>query len=302
MRGFWWWERDTEVLKQIALYREERRREKQDRREARREQRDYLAIVIALFAAGFTCWQAWEAHETRKDTQVQFEQAQERADRHAEQGRKDAKEAVDAQTKLAEHSAEQAKRSADAASTANKIAVAAMRQGQRPWVGPDIALPVKTGPVTIDQKGISLTFYQMTARSFGSYGANNVQFHAELMVAQDISTIWDREKGVCSFTTQNAKLGRTLFPGQESIMTNAWPAFATSAIRNLRANPPQKEFQVYLLTCIGYRDQFGESGTPHHTGTIFRRASTADGESVVFELTPSTTIPGEWREWYSSLD
>ncbi len=122
MRGFWWWERDAQVLEQIRLYREERLRQKQERREDRREKRDYVAIGIALFAAAFTCWQAWEAHQTRKDTQVQFEQAQRRADRDANQVRIDAKEAVDAQTKLADRSAEQAKQSADAAREQLKVA------------------------------------------------------------------------------------------------------------------------------------------------------------------------------------
>jgi len=145
MRGFWWWwQRDNEILEQIKLYREERRLEKQEKREARREQRDYVAIVIALFAASFTWWQAWEAHGTRKDTQAQFEQAQKRADRDADQARKDAREAVAVQTNLADQSAEQAKRSADAASAANKIAIAAMQQGQRPWIGPDLRAPVTT--------------------------------------------------------------------------------------------------------------------------------------------------------------
>jgi len=37
-----------------------------------RELRDSLAICIALMAAAFTCWQAWEAHQARKDAQDQF--------------------------------------------------------------------------------------------------------------------------------------------------------------------------------------------------------------------------------------
>jgi hypothetical protein len=130
----WWLKRDAELLEHIKWYREERRRQKQEKREERREQRDYVAVVIALLAAFFTCWQAWEAHQTRKDTQVQFERAQKRADRDVELARKDARDAVDIQTKLADRSAEQAKRSADAATASNKIAVDAMRQDQRPWI------------------------------------------------------------------------------------------------------------------------------------------------------------------------
>jgi hypothetical protein len=164
MRGFWWWERDAQVLEQIRLYREERLRQKQERREDRREKRDYVAIGIALFAAAFTCWQAWEAHQTRKDTQVQFEQAQRRADRDANQVRIDAKEAVDAQTKLADRSAEQAKQSADAAREQLKVAkdqaMAAknsvgtvqlqMRLDQRAWVTVDVG--EKTGNFAVSMK------------------------------------------------------------------------------------------------------------------------------------------------------
>jgi hypothetical protein len=122
MRGFWWWQRDAEILEQVRMYREERRRQNQERREDRREKRDYVAIGIALFAAAFTCWQAWEAHQTRIDTQVQFEQAQKRADKAAAQARDDAREAVDAQTKLADRSTHQAKESADAAKDAGQSA------------------------------------------------------------------------------------------------------------------------------------------------------------------------------------
>jgi hypothetical protein len=134
MRGFWWWQRDAEILEQIKLYREQRRLELQERRESRRERRDYVAIFIALFAAGFTCWQAWEAHQTRKDTQVQFEQAQHRADRDADQARKDAREAINVQTELAGHSAEQARRSADAAKYAAETTAKQLELSERPWI------------------------------------------------------------------------------------------------------------------------------------------------------------------------
>ncbi len=295
----WWLKRDAAILEQIRLYREARQRQKQEQREHRREQRDYVAIVIALLAAGFTCWQAWEAHQTRKDTQVQFEQAQRRADREVEQARKDARDSVDIQTKLADRSAEQAKRSADAATVSNKIAVDAMRQGQRPWIGPDIKMPVVTGPLIIDERGMISTNYQMTAVNYGSYGANNINFWAQLYVAQDITTIWDRAKYACSMATQNPTMGRIMFPGQERLMTNSWPAVAMDVIRNTRATPPQKEFQVYLLTCIAYRDQFS---TPHHTGTIFRSVRPNAGETIMFDLSPKQAIPVEWREWHSFLD
>jgi hypothetical protein len=181
----------------------------------------------------------------------------------------------------------------------NWIARDAMRQSQRPWIGPDIKMPVVTGPLIIDQRGMISTNYQMTAINYGSYGANNINFWAQLYIAQDITTINDRAKKACDVSTDNPDIGRIMFPGQERIMSNAWPAIAMDVIRNPKADPPQKQYQAYLLTCIGYRDQFR---IPHHTGTIFRYAQAVGGDSVMFEITPNVTITGQWVEWHSFLD
>src|SRR5229473_3433327 len=58
MKMLWWLQRDAHVLEEIRAYREELARQKQERRAQRREQRDYVAIGIAVVAAAFTCWQA----------------------------------------------------------------------------------------------------------------------------------------------------------------------------------------------------------------------------------------------------
>ncbi len=70
----------------------------------------------------------------------------------------------------------------------NKISRDAMRQSQRPWIGPYKQIPLITGPIIIDDKGMIRTDYRMSAVNYGSYGANNVSFWAQLYVAQDIST------------------------------------------------------------------------------------------------------------------
>jgi hypothetical protein len=181
----------------------------------------------------------------------------------------------------------------------NRTARDAMRQSQRPWIGPFRQIPLITGPIIVDAKGMIRTDYRMSAVNFGSYGANNVNFWAQLYVAQDISTIWKRSKYACDNSTANPDIGRILFPGQDTAMLNAWPAFAMDVIENKNANPPQKEYQAYLLACIGYRDQFS---IPHHTGTIYRSVHPENGETIMFELTPNQSIPVEWRDWHSFLD
>jgi hypothetical protein len=180
----------------------------------------------------------------------------------------------------------------------NIIARNAMRQSQRPWIGPYRQTPLITGPIIVDNKGIRVD-YRMSAVNFGSYGANNVDFWAQLYIAQDITTIWKRSKSACESSTSNPDIGRVLFPGQDTAMLNAWPAFAMDIIPNKNANPQQKVYQAYLLACIGYRDQFG---IPHHTGTIYRSVHPENGETIVFELTPTQSIPVEWRDWHSFLD
>src|SRR5580704_3766280 len=180
----------------------------------------------------------------------------------------------------------------------NKIGKDAMRQSQRPWVGPYRQLPIITGPIIVDNKGIRVD-YRMSAVNYGSYGANNVNFWAQLYIAQDITTIWEKSKDVCKASTSNPNLGSILFPGQDSGMLNAWPAFPIAIVSNKYADPPQKAYQAYLLACIGYRDQFG---IPHHTGTIYRSVGPANGETIMFELTRTQSIPVEWRDWHSFLD
>ena len=180
----------------------------------------------------------------------------------------------------------------------NGIARDAMRQTQRPWIGPYKQVPLITGPIVIDDKGIH-TDYRMSAVNYGGYGANNVNFWAQLYVAQDITTVWKRSKYACDNSTANPDMGRVLFPGQDTAMLNAWPAFAMDVIANKNADPPLKQYQAYLLACIGYRDQFG---IPHHTGTTYRSVNPANGETILFELTPNQSIPVEWRDWHSFLD
>jgi hypothetical protein len=180
----------------------------------------------------------------------------------------------------------------------NVIARNAMRQSQRPWIGPYKQAPLITGPIILDDKGIRVE-YRMSAVNFGSYGANNVDFWAQLYVAQDISSIWKRSKYACENATSNPDMGRVLFPGQDTAMLNAWPALAMDVIPNKNADPPQKEYQKYLLACIGYRDQFG---IPHHTGTIYRSVHPENGETILFQLSPNQRIPVEWRDWHSFLD
>jgi hypothetical protein len=181
---------------------------------------------------------------------------------------------------------------------ANTISTNSMKQSQRPWIGPYRQVPLITGPIIIDGMGIRVD-YRMSAVNYGSFGANNVNFWAQLYVAQDISTIQQRAKYACENSTSNPDMGRVLFPGQDTAMLNAWPALAMDIIPNKNANPPQTQYRAYLLACIGYRDQFG---IPHHTGTIYRSVHPANGETIMFELTKGQSIPVEWRDWHSFLD
>jgi hypothetical protein len=187
---------------------------------------------------------------------------------------------------------------AEQAKISNAQTLDALHKSQRPWIGPYKQVPIVTGPIIVDSMGIRVD-YRMSAVNFGSFGANNVGFLAQLYIAQDITTIQKRAKYACDNSTSNPDLGRVLFPGENTAMLNVWPAFAMDIIPNKNANPPQKVYQAYLLVCIGYRDQFG---IPHHTGTIYRSVHPESGETILFELTPTQSIPVEWRDWHSFLD
>jgi hypothetical protein len=180
----------------------------------------------------------------------------------------------------------------------SRTANAQLVSSNRPWIGPDEKLPVITGPIIIDAKKTILTNYQMSAMSYGNNGANNLWFWAQLYIAQDITTIYDREKYACSQATPD-KLGRVIFPHQERIMSISRPAFAMDTIPNTHADPPQKDYEVYLLACIGYRDH---AGNPYHTGTIYRGVKPGTVDNLTFEIVPNSSIPVEWHDWYSFID
>jgi hypothetical protein len=263
----WWQKRDAAILAQIKLYLEERARQKQEKREQRRETRDYVAIAIALFAAAFTCWQAWEAHQTRKDTQVQFEQAQKRADRQAELARKDAGEAVDIQTKLADRSAEQAERSADAAKSAADTAHDTLFKGQRPWVGIDGYPIVLQPPQVTKETGVHADVV-IGVKNFGISPALHVAINTGITIGPPTSDLTQFRRDADA-SCKMADMGSSpIVPGEERTGRYIFPGTTLTSRLNMTANSPYLDPNrgLDLVGCIAYTDQFKAK---HHTRFCF---------------------------------
>ncbi|HTF25131.1 MAG TPA: hypothetical protein VK937_14635 [Candidatus Limnocylindria bacterium] len=240
-----------------------------------RELRDSLAICIALMAAAFTCWQAWEAHQARKDAQDQFNKAQDQASKSADQARKDSQIALDAQTKLADRSAEQAKRSADASVTANKIASNALYISHRPWVGLDGSVQFPEQPrfeIYPTNRSIHLSVRYMV-KNFGGAPALNSSSYAMIFAEKGIPKRPEIPMNTaCSFADDDRKnkRGAVIFPNQ--------PVRAGSDPGTTFDPTMHTIGQIWVVICTSYGD---DTGKIHHTKTWALTQPPKDAQPVI---------------------
>jgi hypothetical protein len=144
---------------------------------------DSVALWVAILAAVFTGWQAWEAHETRLAADDQFATAQKNARDDAEQARKDSESALRAQADIANEASQQAKRSANAAEQSNKLASDALRLSSRAYIG---ILDIRFGTPMFasNAKGPSpnIVSIRFDLKNYGGAPAQNVQVTAHCQV------------------------------------------------------------------------------------------------------------------------
>lgn len=127
------------------------------------------------------------------------------------------------------------------------------RLSVRPWVGLDEGGAIETTPLQIDESGnVSLT-YTIRAKNYSSSPATNVWAAANLVIADDLTTVYEQQGFACSDAMiGKPDIGLVLFQGKERVF-NSMPAFTKITLKH------GSGFQIgiWMAGCIGYRDQFG---------------------------------------------
>jgi len=124
--------------------------------------------------------------------------------------------------------------------------------GYRPWVGLDNEQPaLKTGPLTIDKDGTIHISCSITTRNFGNYPAQNVFASAELMVTQNITSVHERERQLCTEQVP-ANAGTVVFSGTNKVAWQ-WPLQVTKE-QMIRNPGGDSQCLAFIVGCIFYRD------------------------------------------------
>lgn len=167
--------------------------------------------------------------------------------------------------------------------------------GARPFLGLAEENAIRADPLTIDAKGNVIAECVVTAKNYGTYPAQNVLPFCELLVLQgSITPVHDRIRQFCE-EGWPAIGGSVLFQGR----TNPWKWNAFVANSQFIRTGNDTTFFVFLVGCVRYRDRFK---VDHCTAFAFKRNYVGTINTVSFEPTPNTTVPGEWVEWDGVVD
>ena len=163
------------------------------------------------------------------------------------------------------------------------------RLSVRPWVGlADEIDPLYTTPIHINEHGDATGNYFMKIKNYSSVAAQEVFGAAQIVLSADMREVDKAETGICA---ENAiggyGLGTVLWPGK-LLQTQTFPMIQA---KSWRGKPDYLgKYGVFLVGCIGYRDQFGWFYT---TGFIFSMRNGSTG-AVQTGAEPNTDIVGSW--------
>jgi hypothetical protein len=127
------------------------------------------------------------------------------------------------------------------------------RMSIRPFVGLDEGNDaIQTTPLFIDESGNARLTYIIRAKNYSAVPASNVWAFANLVVADDMNTVYEWQ----GYTRTDEVIGKPdigqiLFPGRDRVF------MSMPAIAKIIKKHEGSRLQVWLVGCIGYRDQFG---------------------------------------------
>jgi hypothetical protein len=123
----------------------------------------------------------------------------------------------------------------------------------RPFVGLDEGPEaIQTTALLIDESGNARLTYIIRAKNYSNVPASNVWAHANLVVADNMMTVYEWHEYACDDAViGKPDIGLTLFPGRDRVFSSM------PAIAKIIKKHEGSRLQAWLVGCIGYRDQFG---------------------------------------------
>jgi hypothetical protein len=127
------------------------------------------------------------------------------------------------------------------------------RLSVRPWIGLDEGPnAIENTPLQIDKDGNASLVYKIVAKNYGSTPAANVWAAANLVVADDLNTVYEQQGYVCGDAViGKPDIGLVLFQGRDRQFTS-YPSTTKISVKH-----ENSLIGIWLAGCIGYRDQFG---------------------------------------------
>src|SRR6266853_1218431 len=127
------------------------------------------------------------------------------------------------------------------------------RLSVRPWVGLDEGPnAIETSSLQIDKDGNASLVYKIVAKNYSSTPAANVWAMANLVVADDLNTVYEQQRYACGDAViGKPDIGLVLFQGRDRQFT-MYPSTTKISVKH-----ENSLIGIWLAGCIGYRDQFG---------------------------------------------
>ena len=169
------------------------------------------------------------------------------------------------------------------------------RLSVRPFVGLDEGInAIQTTALQIDDSGNARLTYVIRAKNYSNAPASNVWAFANLIVADDMHTVYEWQGYACTDEViGKPDIGQILFPGRDRVFTSM-PAVAKIIKKHERSR-----LQAWLVGCIGYRDQFGWLYRTKFISMLHNGV----GQVVVFDPpTGQVTIPGHFVPTGGAID
>jgi len=126
------------------------------------------------------------------------------------------------------------------------------RLSVRPWVGLDEGLnAIQTTALVIDKDGNAGLNYIIHAKNYSNAPAANVWATAQLVVADDLNTVYELQNSICSDAMiGKPDIGMVLFQGRDREFVS-FPSTTKIDIKH-----ENSMIGVWMAGCIAYRDQF----------------------------------------------
>ena len=185
----------------------------------------------------------------------------------------------------------------------NSISRDSIRLSQRPWVGlTDEGPPVGADPLVINGEGNAIETFVLNPKNFSGGAAQHIQVQARLILTANYSNVVAYQASVCrDELVGDISEGFILFPGKYKVSTATVAVYEHS---QWEARGERGLLKAYMVSCIGYRDQFMHLYRSHFIYALTNQGGGNGpiGGQITFRPVPNSTILGRFTYMQSGLD